>query len=890
MLAGLEPILQALATQMQAAPLPTPFDAEAARLRALVEYDILDTEAEPAFDELVQLTARCLNAPIAAISLIASDRQWSKASIGLPARQLPRDIAFCNESVRTCSALVVPDTLEDVRFANNPLVVGAPGIRAYAGVPLLTPEGHALGTLCVMSMTPREFTTEHLSMLQALGHQVGAHLQLRRQSEPERALRGEQQLNRQIVEHSPIGICIFDRDGCCVTTNPAMARMIGATLEQIRAQNFHSIQSWKESGMYTLAKRTLESGERSRGVVRVVSTFGKRLTLALDFSILAGSRAGHLMVMAQDLTEVDLAEEARKEVEARLGESLNLLSSLAQRVPGMMFQYQRFPDGRSAFPFASEGIEEIYEVTPAEVRDNASLIASRIHPDDEKAVYDSICVSEQALSPWSLEYRVVLPRQGVRWRLGDADPERLPDGSVLWHGFICDITERKKNEDHANQLAYYDSLTGLPNRRLLLDRIEQSLGALRRSREIGALMYLDLDEFKRINDARGHAVGDALLKEVALRLKNVLRNEDTVARIGGDEFVVLISDLAIEQTAAEWAALLIAEKIREALDQPYIIAGKSYNSSATIGITLFPRGSETVDDLLREADTAMYRAKEAGRNRVAFYESAMQTEVEDRLALEHDLKLAIARNQLTLDVQGQFDSSGTLAGAELLARWTHDTRGAVSPDEFIPVAERSGMIVRLGEWVLEQACHTLVRLAAAGVHLPLSINVSPRQFRSENFVGRVASILASTGAPGDQLIFEVTEGLLLGDRGQDVSRMSRLAEMGIRFSIDDFGTGYSNLAYLKDLPLFQLKIDKRFVHGAQAESAETAIVKVILSLAALFNLRVVAEGVETHQQADFLIRVGCGFLQGFLLARPKPLEEWVRDREASQITGSRRHS
>ncbi len=421
------------------------------------------------------------------------------------------------------------------------------------------------------------------------------------------------------------------------------------------------------------------------------------------------------------------------------------------------------------------------------------------------------------------------------------------------------------------QLAFYDPLTGLPNRRLLLDRLAGLLASSERQHLFSAVMFVDLDRFKTINDARGHATGDHLLRLAAQRLEDLVRKSDTVARIGGDEFVVLLAHLAPDLAAAGNAAQGVAEKIRTALAQEFEIAGQGYGCSASIGVTLLPRYGQQADDLLREADTAMYRAKGAGRNGIAFFEAAMQAEVERRLTLERELGQAIEQERLHMVYQPQFDCQGRLHGAELLMRWERDEGGMVSPAIFIPLAEEAGLIVPLGLWALKQACLAQQRMSVLGLSLPLSVNVSPQQFRQADFVQQVRSILLEHGVEPALLILEVTEGLLVEKMDEIVARMNELAALGVRFSIDDFGTGYSSLAYLKRMPLYELKIDRSFIMDMPDDASDVVIVQTILAMAGQMGLRVVAEGVETQAQADFLAAHGCHALQGYLLGRPAPL-------------------
>lgn len=438
-----------------------------------------------------------------------------------------------------------------------------------------------------------------------------------------------------------------------------------------------------------------------------------------------------------------------------------------------------------------------------------------------------------------------------------------------------DITERKKAQAHTVQLAYYDTLTGLPNRALLQERVDSALTLHQRLGQIGALIFLDLDNFKQINDARGHAVGDALLIQVARRLTHQLRSGDTVARLGGDEFGVLLHNLDSDMQTAAAAALRIGEQIRSALEVPHQMDGHLYSSSASIGITLFPKNSESMEDLRREADTAMCQAKKMEHNRLCFFEPAMLTDAQESLALAQDVKAALELGEISAYVQSQVNAhSRAVVGGELLLRWNHPLRGNVSPDRFISVAEDSGLILRLGDWVIVQACETLALLQATRPGLTLSVNVSPRQFQQDDFVHRIRAILQQTGAPPTQLILEITETLLVNNQ-HTIARMTELVQMGVRFSIDDFGTGYSSLSYLKKLPLFELKIDKSFVQDIPDDANDTAIVQAILAVAKHLKLHVVAEGVETQAQADFLRAHHCDDLQGYLFQRPIQLKDWL---------------
>ena len=462
------------------------------------------------------------------------------------------------------------------------------------------------------------------------------------------------------------------------------------------------------------------------------------------------------------------------------------------------------------------------------------------------------------------------------WVEAELVPFTDADGrQTHWVAVEREIDERKRSEADIHRLAFYDVLTGLPNRRLLMDRIAHLLAAAPRDHKISALMFIDLDHFKHINDARGHATGDALLRMAGERLAQLMRKADTVARIGGDEFVVLLAHLADDLDSAARPAAQVAEKIRAAIARDFDIAGQSYHCSASIGVTLLPKAQLQAHDLLREADIAMYRAKAEGRNGIAFFEAAMQAGVERRLTLERALARALDLGQLCMHVQPQVDRHGRVTGAELLMRWPQPDGSHIAPDVFIPIAEESGLIVRLGNWALREACRAAAVLAQAGQPVALSVNVSPAQFRQPDFAARVQAALAEHGTPAGALILELTEGLLIDQRDASLARMRELAALGIRFSIDDFGTGYSSLAYLTSMPLYELKIDKRFIDDTPHDARGTAIVQAILAMARHLGLRVVAEGVETQEQADFLVAHDCDGLQGYLYAQPMPLDDFL---------------
>ena len=459
------------------------------------------------------------------------------------------------------------------------------------------------------------------------------------------------------------------------------------------------------------------------------------------------------------------------------------------------------------------------------------------------------------------------------------------DSGAITHWLIVsrDVTERRNAADAIHRLAFYDVLTGLPNRRLLMERLDVAVAGARAGGSMAAVLYVDIDNFKTVNDARGHAIGDQLLKNVADRLVAMTGDDGCVARLGGDEFVVLLDALGQHADRATDRALAVAERIRAALADKIVIDAQRYYATSSIGVALTAPGNaqHTVHDLLREADTAMYHAKSRGRNGVALFEPGMLSDAEGRLTLERDLGQALDNGELSLHLQLQVDGARMPSGAELLMRWRRKDGSSVPPDVFIPVAESSGLIVALGDWVLREACLAWHVLDRAGHRFPLSVNVSPMQFRQHDFVTRVEAILHETGVPPGQLIFEITEGLLIDRLDQTIERMHALAALGIRISIDDFGTGYSSLSYLTRMPLYELKIDKSFIRDTPHDKNGTAIVQSILAMAGHLGLRVVAEGVETSAQAEYLAAHGNACMQGYLFHRPMPLGALLAELQAA---------
>jgi diguanylate cyclase (GGDEF)-like protein len=442
-----------------------------------------------------------------------------------------------------------------------------------------------------------------------------------------------------------------------------------------------------------------------------------------------------------------------------------------------------------------------------------------------------------------------------------------PDGMSI---FFRDITNRKADEARIQYLAFYDVLTGLPNRQLLRDRLGKALDAAATQGTAGALLYIDLDDFKTLNDTLGHDTGDAFLQQVALRLTSSMRPGDMVARTGGDEFAVMLEGLSKDAQAASDVAKTVGDKILRAFLAPFVVDTCERETTASIGATLFFGATDTPDDLLKRTDLAMYRAKAQGRNAMCFFDPGMQTDVDVRAALRSDLRWALRKDELSLHYQPQVSSDGLVTGAEALLRWRHPLRGTVLPAEFIPLAEEAGLIVELGRWVLESACLQLAKWHKRPEmeNLVLAVNVSIRQFLDPQFVSMVRQVLQVSGANPRKLKLEITESSVIEKVDDMIDKMTDLRLHGVGFSLDDFGTGYSSLSHLRRLPLDQLKIDRSFVKNVATDDKDASIARTIIVLGRNLNLSVIAEGVETEAQRDFLKAEGCQSYQGFLYSPP----------------------
>ncbi|RTE67128.1 EAL domain-containing protein [Amphritea opalescens] len=490
-----------------------------------------------------------------------------------------------------------------------------------------------------------------------------------------------------------------------------------------------------------------------------------------------------------------------------------------------------------------------------------SLLSKRIQRGISEPVDEILRAMEEVTV--QKNYALTLPERGGKGELH----ELIRGFNRMLEQINKTASELKSHQEAIEQHVYFDPLTGLANRRMLIQRMEQEVMRAKRSGQIGALVYLDLDHFKTINDSLGHNVGDAVLNSVAARIRSSVRKADTPARLGGDEFVVLLPDLGKTESAATHNALSIAEKIRQGISTSHQIDGRDLHVTPSIGIALFDGEKNELENLLMQADLAMYRAKEEGRNQVRFFLEQMQEHADRRQQVEENLRQAIKDDKLFVCYQPLVKSNGRIVGAEALVRWADDNSGLINPSAFIPIAEMTDLICSVGQWVLTDVCKQMAEWERQGKKLVVSVNISPREFQQSDFVEQVQDIVLGTGVRAEYLVFELTEGILLNHIEAVKTKMQRLSQLGIRFSLDDFGTGYSSLQYLKQLPLDTLKIDQSFVQDITTDSSDATIVSTIIAMAQTLGINVVAEGVEKREELEYLEHWGCRLFQGFYFSR-----------------------
>lgn len=853
--------------------------AELPRLASLRAFSILDTPPEVEFDRLARLAAELCDTPMAAISMVDEHRLWFKATYGLSMQEMDLSVAFCTHGIRHGGFYQVPDAQRDPLYKDNPLVTGGPALRFYAGYPLRTQGGQVLGMLAVLDRQPRALTPKQREQLNTLSVQAMITLELRRPQLMLHSMLGEHAQGRAVLERLTADV---------------------ARLGYWRLAAADADIEWTDEALAVMGRLPGETLPMSEllPLIDCECRDGWRKALADCFD--SGVPMDHECPMSSDGHDIHLRCLARPEFDEHNGSVV--------RLNGVLQDVSEFRDVELAAHRWHERYRLVAQLTSDalwewDIATDTIWWGERmrqllgphtgicrkhdglqlVHPDDrarvERELYESIASTRIA---WDSNFRMQRTDKSYAWIEDRVHIVRDPAGKALrLVGCMKDVSariamegRRVADEQRIHQLAFYDPLTRLPNRAALLERLQHALAGSQRHRQHGALLFLDLDDFKTLNDTQGHDTGDRLLQQVALRLRRSVRAIDTVARLGGDEFVVLLEELGHEAKIAAPQAEHAAQKILAGFHQPFDLGAAQYQSTTSIGITLFDGNRTSIDELLKQADLAMYESKQAGRNAVHFFDPRMQKLAMQRATLDADLRRASLQQEFVLHYQPQWTRDGKLSGMEALLRWHHPQRGLVYPDEFIGACEDSGFILPLGRWVLNSACAQLAAWRNAGLpEIRVSVNVSARQLRSPDFVDDVRAALDHSGAPPDCLKLELTESMLLRDVDASVGKMRALRQLGVRMALDDFGTGYSSLSLLRHLPLDQLKIDQSFVHGLDKPGNDSAVVQSIITLGKNLNMTVIAEGIENNAQQELLAALGCDEFQGYLHGRSMPVED-----------------
>ncbi|MES2365959.1 MAG: EAL domain-containing protein [Pseudomonadota bacterium] len=671
----------------------------------------------------------------------------------------------------------------------------------------------------------------------------------------------EQELNRKIIETSPVGIAIYDDQGDCMVANPALANHVGASVSQIIGMNYHRLESWKQSGLYELALHALTKTAPSSAAVWLNSSFGKTVRLSVILCTLQRGEQRHLMLLTTDITESFKAQQALEESEERFRRVVSMapIPIIIHAEDGEVLDVNKVWTETTGYDLEDIPTTKIWTEKAYGIQ--APSVQHKISP---------VYTLEQRIDQG--EFSIACKNGGTRiWNISAASVGKLADGRRYAISTAEDITDRKAAQEQVEFLAYHDALTGLPNRLLAQDHFELAVSYADRDNVKVALVFLDLDNFKIINDSLGHGIGDALLKVVATRLKTCLRDTDTISRQGGDEFLIVLS--AVPDMDAVSHAV---EKILAQMMDTFSIDGNDLSTSLSMGIAIYPDDGKDYDTLLKKADTAMYQAKEEGRNTYRFYSARLNVDANELLQIRNSLSKGLMREEFVLHYQPQVDlSSNTVIGAEALIRWNHPELGLISPGRFIHIAEQSGQIVKIGEWVLSEACRQAVAWQQAGLPaLVIAVNLSAVQFKRGDLEKTIIQTLSQSGLDPALLELELTESILIQDTEKVLGAVNRLKALGVKLSVDDFGTGYSSLSYLKRFAVDKLKIDQSFIRDMADDPNDAVIVRTIIQMAKSLNLKTIAEGVETERQLALLRLQHCDEVQGYYFARPMPADEF----------------
>ncbi len=856
---------------------PTNPKDEARRLEALRALRILDTPPEERFDRITRVAAQLFDVPISVVSMIDADRQWFKSRHGLGAGETSRAVSFCGHTILQPDVFHVADATQDQRFADNPLVLGDPKIRFYAGMPLHAPGGEAVGTLCLIDTKPREFSDADRTLLGELAGWAQDTL-----NQSERTLDPKAKRRWWLgISVTLLAVALFEilSTHLYYIPNPPafllIAVVFAAYQSGVGAGLASSAVAWTYLAyFFSVPDQPFHySGDN---LTRVLAWAFAMPAIAVMTGLLQRrSRGLFAMETAHAILTTQMTERAAANAERS---KANLEISLAKERLALALEGSNLClwdwNLEEGTVYLDSAWSRMLGEEPHETVLTAAELFDLVHPDDKELLFarwQSVLKGEVEF--YAVEHRVKTHSGEWLWiaSLGKVVQQTTEKKTLRMTGTNADITERKRAEERIELLATTDPLTLLPNRRVLADRLAHGmLTAERKNNSAFALLFIDLDRFKVVNDSLGHGVGDQMLKLTAQRISDATRKGDTVARLGGDEFAVVLERMHKPEDAGQ-----VAQKIIDALAAPYFVDGHALNISCSIGISVFPGDASDAVGLLRHADLAMYAAKENGRHSYQYFSPSMNAQVLERATLERTLREALALGQFELHYQPKFSyHTGQLAGVEALLRWHHPQQGLISPSRFIPIAEETRLIVPIGDWVLRNACAQLVKWQRRWqVDMSLAVNISVVQIDA-NLVETVSAALRDSGLEARHLEIEITENVLLRNIDETIEILRQLSDLGVRIAIDDFGTGYSSLSYLRYFKLDTIKIDQSFVGNMLTHENDATIVRAIIALAHSMKMNVVAEGVESTEQKEALAAMGCDEWQGYLSSSPLAADEF----------------
>ena len=863
---------------------------ETERLNVLYRYQILDTPPSLAFDSITKLAADFLAAPISLISIVDKERIWAKSNYGTKVKEYVRTSGFCATAIESNQALVITDAASDPRTSTHPLVTVEAGVRFYAGIPLTIAGGYNIGTLCIIDFKPRQITTNELDYLKTLAQlavdEIELHYSFVSLKSINHDLAVSEKQFRSIFDQAGVGVTRVDvKTGQFLETNQKYCEIVGYTQDELKKIDILHITHPDDIAMqneytqdlltnkiseYRLQKRYVK---KDKSIVWVDIT----CTALWDKNATPTTR----IAVVQDITDKKYAE-------------LALIKSEERWKFALEGSHQGIWDWEtdSSEIFISSRCKDILGYAENQISSNLHEWDKLTHPDD---ISNLLSARSNVLKPsgkfFENEHRKLAQDGSWKWvqvkgMVVDRDSHGIARRLI---GTYTDITDKKQAAAEVIRLAHFDGITNLPNRVLFLDRLNQELKKANRSNKQLALLMLDLDRFKEVNDTLGHIQGDQVIKLTAERIIECVRDTDTVGRLGGDEFMIILSDLDNPLDVEK-----VASKILQALALPYELEGELAYVTASIGITLYPDDADEIEELRKNADQAMYAAKAEGRNKYCYFTPIMQKSANERVSLANDLRLALKRNELDVFYQPIINiGNGEIHKAEALMRWKHPVRGWVSPATFIPIAEEIGEIVALGDWIFHQAVDA-VKLCRKTINpdFKISINKSPIQFKIiSDSCNTWLKYLSSQGLGGDCVVVEITESLLLEKSENLICQFAALKKANVQIALDDFGTGYSSLSYLKIFDIDYLKIDQSFVKNLAPESDDIVLCEAIIVMAHKLKMQVIAEGVETEKQLSLLRDVGCDFAQGYFISKPMPLDQftvWSKNYDYASINNIKR--